>query len=1053
MKRIVVLLSSLFLAVQAVWSAATPSENEAIAALLKKPVQFDIYSSVTKKKYTATIEVEKLNAKDGTFVGRLNWPNLGSIHRIEGKIAGGQLTFKETAYIKKGGAHLNCAYALKRKGDTLTGSWEEPGKDKGTVASVAPEKKSSTTAQPAAPAKPETASTKPTATPTKPAATPAKTEKPAQPTAGSSASAPKETAAATPKTVPAAPKTPAASPAPASAAPAATAALKVSALPPPPQEEIPADARGYYKLVEIEFFLRQNSDGSYSYGPKSTCSSFTADFRLTPIKDATGPFNWATATYWSFPEILVPGKAHTFRLAGSSTRDEYSALLGMTMGRSEQWSLAAVRRGLKARMGGSDVPDVSAAEYTVTLPKEIAGWRDKATWPQPATIRVPDSEMGAVYAASGSSRVTAKTPADIPAVVRKLTVKDWMYGEGSLQDIQVHIAAGSILNRDAVARYTYKWQDRSAPTVGVEITTDPANRRELRADGKDAIVLKARIVPSPQEKADVTRNKTRGIRFSAIGAHSAWAKLDNTMMSGDWQCVTVRAVNPAAQSGATTPPPPTLQIRAAASQGAQTLELKLLADAAELALSPDRFECLLGSGSQAQVKVEIKGTGPAPWKIRAEYERNARRFATFDLKQTDGTHAVIDLKEAGLKPERGDDNIDTATLLVIAEQKGRPPLQAALPIRLVQEGIFLADTNRNPQTGAFTVHADGKKTATEIDYRLFALNAKTKQVANLTTDSAVRKKIVVECLEKPSSEAARLLASGQLQIDATRLRQLNEPAGTVRLAFARELPSDGRVVPARFRLRYPDRKEEAFSAPFTLGIATTANGPGSDQWKVEVERCETIINKFVPVTYRPRLQAMLDQRKQTLGAGGLYLLRQRIWSVATHLTLAEGGKAYENEAAWADTITSTLEFAKVAGDYAFDVAAGMFTSSPYGALAAGQVREIILSAIEAYQEGRDAKTWAWEYLTTIPELVEGQIIDRDRFEQWGVKSKIRVWLIFVGYHFLKNLAGGASIYEACKETLKTSTENVFTGWLGDITEKHGDRSVSELLPGKKPKKS
>jgi len=47
---------------------------------------------------------------DGSISGQIEWTSLNSIHQIEGFKTATGITFAETAYIKKGGAVLNCKY-------------------------------------------------------------------------------------------------------------------------------------------------------------------------------------------------------------------------------------------------------------------------------------------------------------------------------------------------------------------------------------------------------------------------------------------------------------------------------------------------------------------------------------------------------------------------------------------------------------------------------------------------------------------------------------------------------------------------------------------------------------------------------------------------------------------------------------------------------------------------------------------------------------------------------------------------------------------------------
>lgn len=93
-----------------------------------------VASEKAKRNFPATLEITSVNAGTGAIQGTLTWPGFNAVHRIEGSLDGPNVSFKETAYVKKGSAHLNCEYRLTLKGAALSGSWQEPGYDKGTVA-------------------------------------------------------------------------------------------------------------------------------------------------------------------------------------------------------------------------------------------------------------------------------------------------------------------------------------------------------------------------------------------------------------------------------------------------------------------------------------------------------------------------------------------------------------------------------------------------------------------------------------------------------------------------------------------------------------------------------------------------------------------------------------------------------------------------------------------------------------------------------------------------------------------------------------------------------
>ena len=88
-------------------------------------------TSARSADFPATIEIVEIDTATGNFNGTITWPTLNSVNRIDGKIDGRNITFKETQYIQRGGAHLNCEYQLVLQGTSLTGPWQEPGYDQG----------------------------------------------------------------------------------------------------------------------------------------------------------------------------------------------------------------------------------------------------------------------------------------------------------------------------------------------------------------------------------------------------------------------------------------------------------------------------------------------------------------------------------------------------------------------------------------------------------------------------------------------------------------------------------------------------------------------------------------------------------------------------------------------------------------------------------------------------------------------------------------------------------------------------------------------------------
>ena len=76
-------------------------------------------------KWPFRLRPTEFDAADGRMTGELEWTTMGSIHRVEGKLADHVLTFKETAFIRKGKAVLGPQYRLSENDEhNLTGTWQ-----------------------------------------------------------------------------------------------------------------------------------------------------------------------------------------------------------------------------------------------------------------------------------------------------------------------------------------------------------------------------------------------------------------------------------------------------------------------------------------------------------------------------------------------------------------------------------------------------------------------------------------------------------------------------------------------------------------------------------------------------------------------------------------------------------------------------------------------------------------------------------------------------------------------------------------------------------------
>lgn len=839
-----------------------------------------------------------------------------------------------------------------------------------------------------------------------------------------------------------------------------------------PVPEIAPPPTGCFRLVKVEMPLKSvpSKIAGEGYevvnGPPRGTSSFTSSTstlvyvgELDKVREA-GSETTVCTTHWSIPEVLIPGVPIQFRIGGgySGRFPMWYGSVGIAGGPLNR-VLGGFRINSELSRTNAPIPTNSSDAFELTLPESLNRWwlgveADRNRVPGPmTTVRVREESLSRIlfFDRPGGDWVSGddpRTPNQVSFEEVKIPLGDWSEDRGDAgaapRDILISVAK----HHEAIAVYTYRWDGPPPPATAladrgpIEIRAEPIGRKELRADGREGAWIWARVKAEQGVAASRAATLTGAIAFAAAGAGQEWLDLGQPKTAGGWRQVFVRASNPTPTNPG-NPPPATVSITASVQDGgkryAKTLPLALAPDA-KLDAQPDVVEFSAQSGQSAQVKIAIADAGAERWEFRTEFDKQDRALAKAAIKQLDGKSALLTLTEAGLEPRRTGGSDERATLKVIAEQKGRAPLERHLRLVVAQEGVFVDAQGRDPQTRQFRLVADGKGTPLEIDFRVFARDPKTKRIGNVTRDAGDLRDVKVECLEPKESAAGRLLESARLTRELAGIRSSNTPAGILRLALARELPSDGRVVPVDFRISYAGSGDAAFSALVTVGIATTGNGPGGKEWQVELARCQEVIDKFVPAAHAAKIQAMLDRRKRTLGADGLALLRRKIWNAAEQLTLGEGGQGYADEARWADRITECLEWSQWAGDLAFGAVVGSFVG-PYGATATTMLKGVVISAINAYQEGQSAEAWLWENLYTMPGLLEGKAIDPDTFQRWGVQNKAKAWALYIGYHFLKNLWNGQSVIEALQNTGKTVGNDLLAAWLSGEVAKHGNRSV------------
>ncbi|MFO1449024.1 MAG: hypothetical protein U1F61_12795 [Opitutaceae bacterium] len=596
--------------------------------------------------------------------------------------------------------------------------------------------------------------------------------------------------------------------------------------------------------------------------------------------------------------------------------------------------------------------------------------------------------------------------------------------------------------------------NRRMAASALEIETVPREKRALRADGHDTLQVRARVRSASGAASASDDDATRGIRFSAEGDGAAWVDLGKpaATLENGWNGILVQISDPDPVRHSAGKAPGVVTLRAVTQDRGKLLSRELRLPVAlepTLEVDPDAaIELVNGSGDSRVLHLAVVNPGESPWEFRAEYAPKSRALAVVTLRPQGPATAELTLREARLEPTHDGSYEERSVLQVTATPPTGARLERDLTVSAAQEGLFVLSTGRDPIEGWYPVSGDGSGKSTRIDFRVFAKDPRTGGMQNLTRDPTAVRDLQVEVLDPPGTVPGNVAQACRFQASVDPdPRPLNEPAATLRVSLARELPSDGRVIPCDVRLTVPGRDGPAYSAIITLGFAPTADGPGSSEWRIELDRCLEVINRFVPAPYLPKMHSMLEKRKMTLGAEGLRELRHRIWLSAAELTLGEGGQGYADEAKWAHRIAETLDWAVWGGDLAFGAVAGTL-GGPYAPLGANLLKGLFVSAINAYQEGLSPADWLWQNLCTIPGIIEGKVIDVETFEKLGVSNRVTIWAVYVSYHFLKNLYTERSILQAAKNTVSNVTNTVLGNWLGNEVAKHGNQKVTDWTKSK-----
>lgn len=407
---------------------------------------------------------------------------------------------------------------------------------------------------------------------------------------------------------------------------------------------------------------------------------------------------------------------------------------------------------------------------------------------------------------------------------------------------------------------------------------------------------------------------------------------------------------------------------------------------------------------------------------------------------------ACDLKITATKlPEGSGRSITSAIQILAQNSKTGKTLEAFLNVTSARKGLILVGSN------PIRIAADGES---ESKIEITALTAFE---GKLSTDFDLLQNLRFSDQIETSSESAAKAFSTAAPVFRTsgedagwfNLRgfEKNEPATYVfQVRTKRLLPGQGESYFATAWL-CDHTGQKRLAIPLMLDVNLMQNQ--SRAWEIELERCRQIIARL-PMQHRQRLLAMVEKESAFLGAKGLYELRKQIWQAGQALWEAEGLAGYESVERWSGFIENTLNFAQWAGRMATDaLIANKLKIGVFSAMAVGEIYDLVLSGIQAYQKDKSFDQWLeegfWKEIKDMFIDMGAAALDPDKFvEKFGKNKKVIAiaWSVQFGYHFIANLTvHKLSVIDAAKKaaaTVATAAALKFLAHkMGEVAKKKG----------------
>lgn len=694
-----------------------------------------------------------------------------------------------------------------------------------------------------------------------------------------------------------------------------------------------------------------------------------------------------------------------FNVSGSTAAAAPPVVPGADTGEDEPWrtvtggaasvaaagvALAAARARGRTKRGEEEPPPDQPVGHVLQLSTNRVTVSDAHG--APLTAQAYDVFPNGAVRPSSSAVIRLGLPAGVVAqpstATGALTTTVSQIGE---------VALGSTITVEARAPMGATTSSVAVAVAGISrivARLEPA--APLHMGGRATLAATVELLGADAE--DPTLDRAAVQRSLTFETSSEWADLSVPTPWGDGAAVAVVVGQPDPTRHQT--PPESVPVRVTAyvreKRLTETVQVELAAPP-EIDARPDTVTLAAESGASAEVSVWISNSTGTAWHFDTEWREGSRLLATPEIVATGSATATLTLTESAedLDPGRRQ---TSATLVVVATADGFETLKREITVIVEREGLFVSRTNVDPSTNAFLVRADGSAVPTEFDLRVYVRDPATDEIV---PDIALAQQVEFEPGGEETSVGHAGLRAGGFQVTPAGVRPGNNPSAIFRIHLPNTLPTGSDLVTASLRATVPGYGESAFTAGVPLRLRGVDMEPFSAEWERELQGCRLVIDEFVPLEYRENLRALLNERSLTMGAEGLFVMREQLWTFA-HNQIVKERHEHLDEAWWIEQIEGTFEWISWCGDIAMGVASGSYVGV-IGMSALGMLKPLLVSAMTTWVNGGSLEDWLSGQATALVGIAEGALTDPDVLMKLTGEKKALAWALFIAYYFAKEL--------------------------------------------------